>query len=83
LRANKADPVPILMLTARNEETDRVVGLEMGADDYLTKPFASRELLARIRAVLPNPYAAAQSARAKPYARFASADGRWTLRRAT
>jgi two-component system, OmpR family, response regulator len=52
LRANKADPVPILMLTARNEETDRVVGLEMGADDYLTKPFASRELLARIRAVL-------------------------------
>jgi two-component system OmpR family response regulator len=52
LRANKTDPVPILMLTARNEETDRVVGLEMGADDYLTKPFASRELLARIRAVL-------------------------------
>jgi two-component system, OmpR family, response regulator len=52
LRASKVDPVPILMLTARHEETDRVVGLEMGADDYLTKPFASRELLARIRAVL-------------------------------
>ncbi len=44
--------VPIIMLTALAEETDRVVGLEMGADDYLTKPFAPRELLARIKAVL-------------------------------
>jgi len=44
--------VPILMLTAKSEETDRVLGLEMGADDYLTKPFGSRELLARIRALL-------------------------------
>jgi two-component system OmpR family response regulator len=44
--------VPILMLTARSEETDRIVGLEMGADDYLSKPFAVRELLARIRSVL-------------------------------
>ncbi|HYM35752.1 MAG TPA: response regulator [Steroidobacteraceae bacterium] len=52
LRAGKAKAIPILMLTARNEEADRVVGLEMGADDYLTKPFAARELLARIRAVL-------------------------------
>ena len=43
--------VPILMLTARGEETDRVVGLEMGADDYLPKTFSSRELLARLRAV--------------------------------
>jgi two-component system OmpR family response regulator len=40
------------MLTARSEETDRIIGLEMGADDYLTKPFAVRELLARIRSVL-------------------------------
>ena len=40
------------MLTARNDETDRIVGLEMGADDYLAKPFAARELLARIKAVL-------------------------------
>ena len=52
LRASGSKAVPILMLTARGDETDRVVGLEMGADDYLTKPFASRELLARIRAVL-------------------------------
>jgi two-component system OmpR family response regulator len=48
----KAKAIPILMLTARNEEADRVIGLEMGADDYITKPFAARELVARIRAVL-------------------------------
>ena len=44
--------IPILMLTARGEETDRIVGLEMGADDYLPKPCNPRELLARIRAVM-------------------------------
>ena len=44
--------VPILMLTARDEEVDKVVGLEMGADDYLTKPFSMRELLARVKAQL-------------------------------
>lgn len=43
---------PVLMLTARSEETDRVVGLEVGADDYLTKPFSVRELIARVRALL-------------------------------
>jgi two-component system phosphate regulon response regulator OmpR len=44
--------VPVIMLTAKGEEADRVVGLELGADDYLTKPFSPRELLARIKAVL-------------------------------
>ena len=44
--------VPIIMLTARDAEVDRVVGLELGADDYVTKPFSTRELVARIRAVL-------------------------------
>ena len=44
--------IPIIMLTARGEETDRIVGLEMGADDYLPKPFSPRELLARIKSVL-------------------------------
>jgi two-component system OmpR family response regulator len=52
LRASKWRALPVLMLTARGEETDRIVGLEMGADDYLTKPFAVRELFARIRSVL-------------------------------
>ncbi len=52
LRAGKHKTTPVLMLTARNDETDRIVGLEMGADDYLAKPFAARELLARIKAVL-------------------------------
>jgi two-component system OmpR family response regulator len=51
LRA-KASDIPVIMLTARGEETDRVVGLEMGADDYLAKPFSARELLARIKAIL-------------------------------
>jgi two-component system alkaline phosphatase synthesis response regulator PhoP len=44
--------IPILMLTAKGEEADRVVGLELGADDYMTKPFSPRELVARVRAVL-------------------------------
>jgi DNA-binding response OmpR family regulator len=47
-----ASPVPIIMLTARGDETDRVLGLELGADDYLVKPFSPRELVARVRAVL-------------------------------
>lgn len=44
--------VPVIMLTARGEETDRIVGLELGADDYVTKPFSPRELVARVRTVL-------------------------------
>ena len=45
-------PIPVIMLTARGDEADRVVGIELGADDYVAKPFSPRELLARIRAVL-------------------------------
>ena len=53
LRADKRyQPVPIIMLTARGEEQDRVAGLDTGADDYITKPFSPRELVSRIRAVL-------------------------------
>lgn len=48
----KASSVPVIMLTAKDEEIDKVLGLELGADDYVTKPFSSRELLARIKAVL-------------------------------
>ena len=51
-RIRASSRVPVIMLTARGEEVDRVVGLEMGADDYLAKPFSPRELVARIRAVL-------------------------------
>lgn len=50
-RLRQESDIPVLMLTARGEETDRIVGLEMGADDYLPKTFSSRELLARLRAV--------------------------------
>src|SRR5574339_51711 len=48
----KSSGVPIIMITARGEEVDRVVGLELGADDYVTKPFSVRELVARVKAVL-------------------------------
>jgi DNA-binding response OmpR family regulator len=51
-QAGAAAAIPVLILSARGEETDRVVGLEMGADDYLAKPFSPRELLARLRALL-------------------------------
>src|SRR5438045_8155572 len=51
-RIRAVSRVPVIMLTARGEEVDRVVGLEMGADDYLAKPFSPRELVACIRAVL-------------------------------
>jgi DNA-binding response OmpR family regulator len=50
IRAQSA--IPIIMLTARSEETDRIVGLELGADDYVVKPFSPRELVARVKAVL-------------------------------
>ncbi|CAB3684831.1 DNA-binding response regulator [Achromobacter marplatensis] len=52
LRSGKHRRIPILLLTARSDDMDRVLGLEMGADDYLVKPFVARELLARIKAIL-------------------------------
>lgn len=57
-RIRRERDVPIIMLTARAEETDRIVGLELGADDYITKPFSPREVVARARAVLRRAQAA-------------------------
>ena len=54
LRSNGVD-TPVIMLTARGQEIDKVIGLEMGADDYVTKPFSIKELLARVRAHLRRP----------------------------
>ncbi len=51
-RLRASSSTPVIMLTARGEETDRIVGLELGADDYVTKPFSPREVIARVRAVL-------------------------------
>jgi DNA-binding response OmpR family regulator len=51
-RIRAGSSLPVLMLTARGDETDRIVGLEIGADDYLPKPFSPRELLARLKAIL-------------------------------
>lgn len=51
-KIRKEDNTPIIMLTARVEDTDRIVGLELGADDYVTKPFSPREVIARVKAVL-------------------------------
>jgi len=64
--------VPVIMLTAMGEETDRIVGLEMGADDYLGKPFNPRELLARIKAVLRRtaPFQERQAKESAPVLRF-------------
>jgi two-component system OmpR family response regulator len=69
--------VPIVMLTAMGEDTDRIVGLEMGADDYLPKPFNPRELLARIKAVLRRAQGPAESPPTRAGARVRFAD--WTL----
>jgi DNA-binding response OmpR family regulator len=64
LRAGGA--LPIIMLTARGEEADRVVGLELGADDYVTKPFSARELVARVKAVLRRTHPEAPAAEPSP-----------------
>src|SRR6058998_1753213 len=63
-------PVPVLMLTARDDETDVLVGLGVGADDYLTKPFSMRELVARVRVLLRRVERAAELARRAPDGRI-------------
>jgi two-component system OmpR family response regulator len=68
--------VPVILLTAKAEETDRIVGLELGADDYVTKPFSPRELVARIKAVLRR----TGSDRVKAPVAEAYAFGNWVLR---
>ena len=80
-RRIKADPrtrhVPVVMLTAKGEEVDRVVGFELGADDYVTKPFSVRELTLRLKAILrrAGPRQAGRAGRARP-----SAPSAWTSR---
>jgi len=69
--------VPIIMLTARGDETDRIVGLEMGADDYLPKPFSPRELLARIKSVLRRARALPENLKREEVSSFRFAG--WTL----
>lgn len=78
LRAGKHKSLPIIMLTARGDEADRVLGLEMGADDYLAKPFAARELLARVKSVLRRTRMLPPNLRSTDEARFL-AFGDWRL----
>ncbi len=66
-RLRAASHVPIIILTARDEDVDRIIGLEMGADDYITKPFNPRELLARIKAVLRRGTRSEPSVAGAPY----------------
>ena len=81
LRELRADErMPVIMLTARGDEADRVLGLELGADDYVVKPFSARELVARIRAVLRRTSAAATPAAERRRSRSARSSS--TRRRA-
>jgi two-component system OmpR family response regulator len=70
-RLRATSSVPIIMLTAKGEDIDRIIGLEMGADDYLAKPFNPRELLARVKAVLRR----GRTVAARPRARSSLPDG--------
>lgn len=58
MRLRATGPVPVIMLTARGDEDDRILGLEVGADDYVTKPFSPRELVLRVESVLRRSHAA-------------------------
>jgi two-component system OmpR family response regulator len=69
--------VPVIMLTARGEDTDRIIGLEMGADDYLSKPFNPRELLARIKVILRRARGSVQAHLGSPLQQMRFGD--WTL----
>ena len=79
-RVRAGSELPILMLTARGEATDRVVGLELGADDYLPKPFSARELAARLRAILRRRKAAAGPAAVLRFGRLELDRGARTVR---
>jgi two-component system OmpR family response regulator len=81
LRA-KSD-IPVVMLTARGEETDRIVGLEMGADDYLPKPFSARELMARIKVILRRAQPARPTCSPTAPGACSSPAGCWTPRPAS
>jgi two-component system OmpR family response regulator len=74
--------LPVLMLTARGEEADRILGIEMGADDYLVKPFSPRELLARIKGILRRTRALPPNLRPESQRCLVFAGWRWTPRRA-
>ena len=74
----RTSDVPVIIATARGEEADRIIGLELGADDYVVKPFSVRELAARIRAIA-RPDATSQSCvRAHSWSTAISAESRWT-----
>jgi two-component system catabolic regulation response regulator CreB len=74
-RLRRTSELPVILLTARNSEIDRVVGLELGADDYVTKPFSPRELVARVRAILKRAPRGAQAPGLNPD--LAHADSSW------
>ncbi len=77
-RVREQSHIPVMMLTAMGDEADRVVGLEIGADDYLTKPFSPRELLARVRAILRRAAFLSEQAEAKGSSRVLQFSG-WKL----
>ena len=78
-RLRSRSAVPIIMLTAKSEEIDKVVGLEIGADDYITKPFDLRELLARVKAVLRRTHGDADAVSTGPAARLKHRFAGWEL----